>query len=748
MTLQTLGFDIRFCLKKRLWFFSLICLAFLFLMPIRAGLEFQYYTGIISDPDTALALANGLKQMFGAGDEYTIFIMLVMSLAAGLIFTTDMHKRRQVDFYFSLPINRTHLFSVNYFTGAICVIVPYIAFLLLSMAVLLLMGFGAHIPFGTVFAGMGINILFFLLSYSTVILAGIICGNLVVSGIMALLLQAVGPVLLVLYTTGRELFQPTWHQALPMEDIIIYSSPAARYISTWKYDFYLPLWELLLILAVTAGIFFLALLLFRRRPAEAAGKALIFPKSKPFIKYPITVMAAFGMALMFYYLGRENWPWFFFGMLLGGFIAAQTMEIVYHGDFRAIIKKLPQLGITLAITAICCTVLITDIIGFNKYVPDEDDVVSVEVSFGNVDNYGTISAKDHSSFADKNSPYHQLREQLFADFGNSGKLENKESIAAVISIAKKMVYGIPTEERFFGDYYRYYYDYPSETTMTVRYELKNGGTRTRKYNYDRALYVADIQQELITLQNDAVYRENTLDMFRFDPAYTRIYSITAYNDPNNNYKNSTEGIFLNKDISELLAVYEQELLSMDGDALAAAMPIGYIQFMVFGEDPKIYTSSVKPAEYSRIIYQSDNICFDYPVYDGFTRTIALMDQMGIFESDLWQINTDDIISVTLYQATDGFEQGKEGAEAISSPDGTAIAVDTEPSGRTSYEEVTAEYFMPQDEEKIKELLTSTYSSESFRIGYLHDAVPHLQLLVKYKDPYGGYTEMSRYFMAL
>ena len=62
---QTLAYNIRFIFRKKLWFCALVFLAFLFALPIGAGLSFQKYLyGSQTDPTIMKDLAPTLTSFF------------------------------------------------------------------------------------------------------------------------------------------------------------------------------------------------------------------------------------------------------------------------------------------------------------------------------------------------------------------------------------------------------------------------------------------------------------------------------------------------------------------------------------------------------------------------------------------------------------------------------------------------------------------------------------------------------------
>ena len=98
MIFRTLGFDIRFTLKKRLWFLAIAFLTFFFALPIRAGIKYQSFI-YATDVVTLESLTNNLTGFFSQSDVIMICIFSILAIAAGILNFVDMNKGSQVDFY-------------------------------------------------------------------------------------------------------------------------------------------------------------------------------------------------------------------------------------------------------------------------------------------------------------------------------------------------------------------------------------------------------------------------------------------------------------------------------------------------------------------------------------------------------------------------------------------------------------------------------------------------------------------------
>lgn len=788
MIFRTLGFDIRFTLKKRLWFLAIAFLTFFFALPIRAGIKYQSFI-YATDVVTLESLTNNLTGFFSQSDVIMICIFSILAIAAGILNFVDMNKGSQVDFYNSLPFTKTHIFAVNYLCGLLSVTIPYIFNLLLTLIILAVMGFGPFLSANTILAGVGIHLLFFLLIYSTVILATVFCGKTSIGILMSAFFLAVGPAVILLYRYLRRAFQPTWYDQLTDWDgLLTHSSPVARYIVNSP----IPWWEILLMIALTALITWIAVLLFRRRPSEAAGHALAFPKSRAFFKYPITIIAAAAFALFFHDIGdsvsngNTSWLWFFIGALLGSFIIAQTIEIIFHADFRAIGKKLLPLAFIFGAFSGCCLLLIGDVGGFNSYLPDKDDVTAVEVRFNNFNDYvpAIIHNNDYLyNYASQreNSDNQQLQKYLSTEQSlQRGFSEDPAAIAAAISIAEKFLAQegyldcdcAPAEsQNSYGQYDRYgnYIAtiYPQSTDMVIRYTLSNGKEVSRIYN--TSLPIADIRDELCTIYDDPAYRQQKYYLAGFDPSQVRLDYLEFYTTGNyysyslkaDSNETMTSNYLLNYDVTELFNTYCRELLAMDSTVISREMPIGYLVFDVFAD----------PAEGTyKELQKKECLQFEYPIYERFSGTLAALEQFGITE-EAWQLDYDSIISLqlTTYSLQEADSNDTQVQKEISDAQNlfSAAAPYTTPDTYTSvqgniqrtsyniyYDEAyyteTAEsitYYPENDMDIILDIMGRSYSEYSFWKNCMIDAKPDQRIQTSYQAADGSNNWLTFYFIA-
>lgn len=764
MNSPILAYNIRFNLRKKLWFSAIVFLSFLFTMPINAGMTFQsFFATWRSEPVAAQKISHEMAKLFSAGDNLsTAFIFCIAAFAAGLIFFTWMHNRRQVDLYHSLPCSRARLLLGNYLAGTIAVLAPYLINLVFTIIVVAAMGLFPVLNVPAMLAGVGLNILLFLLIYTITIVAVTLSGNGVVSGLLAIVFLSIGPAAISTYKWLREAIQPTWYSATDWYALVGYSSPVTRYSTMYiNQGYYNISWvEALIMLALTAVLLWLAIRIYRARPSEAAGKALAFPKSRIFIKYPIVVLSSALFGMFLHEMGDINgsWLWFFIGAFLGGAICGQLMEIVYHADFRAISKRLAPLGVTLALFMGISGLFIADVSGYNTYLPKAEEVAKVELLLDGFNGYTSSSFVNTGYYEYNSFGYTEERPEEYAnlrDFVSNearlhlGAIENPDSIAAAIAIAGKCINktSITASDSYWENYY---YTYPQTTSVIIRYLLKDGREVTRQYS-PQVIFASDIAAEMEIIYNDPAYRENIYQLFSFNSEQIRFARAVSFEAIHiQQYDDSITTANLDKDCTELLSVYEQELKALDGTTMSEQLPVGMISFQVYQADP---------GKVSRHSHRESYISLDYPIYASFTKTIELLADFGIKPS-YWSADTDAITEITVSEYNRyGFDSANNQqpnanryptAATQNAARDTLYSLNETPLQRT---ENTVTYYYPENKERatiyrsaedIERLIGSSYSEMAFSYNSFISAEPNTMLSVCYLNSYGGETYTTRY----
>ena len=749
MTSPTLVYDIKFNLKKRAWLIAVASVIFLFSLPIRAGIQFQEHAFNHTAPTEFIIqnVKSSLNAFFGGSDGLLTVLFFIMAIVMGLLAFSDSHKRKQVDFYHGLPVTKSHIFAVDFFSGLLCVVIPYLANLLISVIVALAMGLGSYLPLGTIFAGIGTHLLFFLMIYAFTVLASVLCGNIIVSGLIAICFMGIGPAAIGVFMGTRIAFQPTWCDTLTDWNAILgHSSPVARYFANAWGNSGIGILELILMLVITAGVILLAVSLFKRRPNESAGHALVFPKSRIIFKYPLTLLAAAAFGIMLHLVGdiySDHFTWLYIGIILGGFIMAQTVEIIYNADFRAISRKLLPLAIVLAVYCGFCAVMQNDIFGYNTYMPERDEVASVELEMGDREHIAPylIYGDDYHGWEAENDDNLIALKAICdnADGLNTDQLlrqrrvTGEEGIDAAMAIAAVYLElansddGKPHEETPAMNF-------ATDGNLTIRYQLTNGREVTRQYNC--WLPLSDFAEQMAVIYDDPTYHDGLYGLFDLDFANIRLGGVANFNTEYDWEYDSPLPMLFNADATRLLTAYEKELKGLTGAYLADNLPIGKMTFLFSYDTPP----QVKNIEE---VFAKTYVNYEYPIYAACTETLDILENdFGIV---LAPMKLDDIFRVNLVKYTTGIDTAPMAVEDLRyefEPTELTVEKDYQIEGNS-----TVSYEMPEDRDEIIRLLNASYSENAFLKNPLIAADGNRQLEIWYNsgDQYNGAYCEYRYF---
>ena len=395
MTSKSLFFKLmKEDLKRRIWAVALISLGFFFFYPVVAAFtagEIKEYTVY------AEGIARYEKQLmewlsFNCG--MTVFLMMGASLICGLSSFSYLNSKSKVDFFHGIPVRREKLFAANFFNGILILAIPYGICQILAVFVGISNGASGMRLWPVALAAFGLHITYYILMYSTVVVAAMMTGHLIISFLGAMVFASYVPMvvgLILAYFSG--FFKTFVSQIFPgnlshwMFQYGIRFSPVAEYLyqlaRTAEDESVSMVGAVLIAWAASVILTGLACFLYRKRPSEAAGKAMAFPVTCPVIRILLTLVCALGLGL-FFYLVRDSMGWAIFGIVFGGGICHCVVEIIYNFDFRKLFSHKLQLGICLLASSAVMVVFRYDVFGYDRYLPKAGDVRDAAVHIQNI----------------------------------------------------------------------------------------------------------------------------------------------------------------------------------------------------------------------------------------------------------------------------------------------------------------------------------------------------------------------------
>lgn len=490
-------------LKRRSWCVALLTLVWFFTIPVHQLLIFQSYKydlaagALYSKKIPVIQMLFQSVYQFGY-NQFGIIIMILASVLLALSGYSYLNSKKKVDFIHSMPIRREALFFSRYVSGILMYMIP--------LFINVLLGFGVAAAnrgmcAKTVVMALGFllyHLVYFMLFYGTAILAICLCGNFVVSVLGTGVLFVYHTSVMALLQLFRRTFFQTYMSAqdkekfgfdpvgLLIRQIHSFDDMDYRYylwseesINTVSKNYYSVGWKAFLIgligvLAVTAIAFFL----FRVRASENAGKSIVFRWAEPIIKVAITIpIGLFGGMVMREISMDTNYgmAWYAFGAIVFFLLLSVVMEIVFRQDFKAFFKhKVSVLvsGVIIVIVTLCFRF---DLTGFNHFVPKENKIESVGISFP------MIESDEYS----EKWLYSGAVDRYYGTYNDVEVLENceitqKEDIEKVLDMAKYCVSNLSFErnlEEDASEQERY-----EALTIQVVYRMKNGNKIYRYYD--------------------------------------------------------------------------------------------------------------------------------------------------------------------------------------------------------------------------------------------------------------------------
>ena len=186
---------VRDCMKRNLWAIVLSTVGFFMAQLLPVIMTAQHSLSAhkqdlvnLSAADAAASwqgYVESVGEMLGGQNVFVKLAVIILAVTCGVSMFAYLHNRRKVDFYHSLPISRSRLFAVNYATGALCALVPYLVLHALSIVSACAMGFGEVVN-ASLIGVIASNVIFFFLLYAMAAVTTILCGNTVITLLLGL----------------------------------------------------------------------------------------------------------------------------------------------------------------------------------------------------------------------------------------------------------------------------------------------------------------------------------------------------------------------------------------------------------------------------------------------------------------------------------------------------------------------------------------------------------------------------------
>lgn len=605
------------------------------------------------------ALREAASDAIGFQPRMMTFV-LVLAVLIGMQGFSYLYERKKVDLYHSVPIPMKSRYAVIYWNGIVCYLIPCIASIAIAILIAVTqgaMGYGVIVEGAYAFL---LNVLFFLVIYHTTILVIMLTGNRVITGFLLFGVLFADYFVVELYNGMKYAFFETadnYFTTFEPHLSPIYDYTNHIYELKWETDLLkmgemiLPMYLKWFVLALVFGV--LAYLCYRKRPSEAAGRAIAFGKVKPVLKVMVAVMTGVAVCYIIYDAAYYNVWITALAMLTGTILCCGAMEVIFEFDIRAMVKHLVSTGISVGVVMIIFCIYQFDILGYDSYIPDAEDVESVALYTGTYwqdyfeedDGYEYIMENEY------------LKQNMF--------LTNVEEVCELVRKSQNVEAEEMGESRQFN----------------VLYRLKSGREVSRTFFVDFDDAVSE------TLLNQVIGNREYIDgVYQFAKADKVLDNKTL----EISYSNGTVDKALpSVDARKIKEAWMKDMEQFDYSLVRHNRPCGSIQ----------------------LFFTDCYNVWDMPVYDSFSNTIAYLKENNAYYPV--ELNPEDIASITItnyhysmYEETvaaeyttvtvDTISGPTDVTETFTEPDEIAeIVAHTYPSsldlGWNSYEELEQDY---------------------------------------------------------
>lgn len=714
--------------KQRLWSIALIALVLFFLFPVLIALE-------ISEVLSLEALREAGAQVGSlelAKERVAVFFhqwcsvenvvlsvwMIFFAIVCGVSGFSWLHSRKKTDFYHSLPVRREVLFGANCLNGILYVAVPYFVFLVI--AGFMVQGKGIDISWSRVLQGYLLHMAFYLLVYAVVIAAVILTGNTLVSLLGTVVFFSWGPgCITLLQAYFSEYFVTFYNSGEFLARWVKRSSPVAWYIaaSGVKEPAVMAGWALLF-----AGlILVLSLVLYRKRPSEAAGRAMAFAVSQPVIKFLLVIpLSLLGSLLFHSMMNRDSWA--LFGLVCGLVISSCVIEIIYHFDFRSLFAHKVQLLICGFCAAAVLAVFRLDLAGYDSYLPTGRRVVAAGIYSNRMESdvLNQYLAEVNLGGADGDSyRYVSWRAGTEEKLTNAMKLLDLEDVTA---IARQGVEDAASYRSYRLTGGRNQYEYMEQRggqdsvfdRVFIAWHLDSGKTVYRVYDMD----LKPVAENLDRISSQEAYKKAIYPVLSY-----QVDDIAGVNYQEENFFRHVTGLNPEK-TAELLSAYQKELGALTVKTRRNENPVAALQFKT-----KSMQEMIDIVRASNGNYEQFNQIQYFPVYPSFTETIAILKECGIQVGEIVNPNTVKQITMTYTgvmpegeMAPEDTELGKKQRRYRETGDGIRVTV--------------------TDPDQIRQILDASVSEELDQTNSLNPEYTGIQITAYVKNENFGEQEMS------
>ena len=336
-----------------------------------------------------LKLSDALNYL----SHYYLLMMLGIAFVGAMIVALGgfryLYHKTMVDTYHSAPVSRKKLFLAVWLSGFLIWFVPMVVGSLLVFPILV------YYAKGTFFATILVHLLLcmlrltlcFLIVYNACLVAVMLSGN-VLNAIVGSLSYGT---IVVMIVFAFQILEETFYENVFIPRFLMYMHPAYAFsplVTPWILvthwigaDEILPYygWHLCVGTLLMIFHFFLAYLLYQKRPSELAERGIENKAVRIALRALISFIGGIGFTMIFYAVANHQFGWMFFGAFFGSAIAFCVMNVICHGSFKEVFSHKLQYVCVLTACILLFACMFFDLTGYGKRLPKAEDVKCISI---------------------------------------------------------------------------------------------------------------------------------------------------------------------------------------------------------------------------------------------------------------------------------------------------------------------------------------------------------------------------------
>lgn len=606
--------------KRRNWTFVLCLVTMLFALPGSTAIVLNanmtsYRRSLASGENVQwleqrfLEMQNILAKQAGFS-EWMPFLAGFFAVLFAVQGFSFLYSRKKMDLYMSVPVSAGKRYLLICLNGIAVFGLSYLVSLVLTWLVGAAFGLLTVTIVADSAAAFLVNMIGFTAMYQLALAAVMLCGNLMTALLGCGVLFFYEAAARFLFTGLQgEFFTNYCSYAKSQYVDRIWLSPFMEYYVLSTQTYYSKgalvrsaqnsgrlLQGTLILLGLAVVLALLSYVLFRRRKTESYTQALAFPALKPVLELLLVVPFAVAVGTVVGNIAGDMNGFLFAATVLAGLVGHALIRLIYERDLRAVLQNRALALFSVAVSVFVVCIFRFDLTGYDRYVPDTEEIESVSVTLEqDYRGFGSYAVP----FGDGYRPiYSELLENM-----NSGEADTIEAVRRMAKLwndtkdqAKESEEkSLQTARRELIDG-----DCGEGNWMIVRYHLKSGRDVYRRfYGNGEAepeameTILADESYRRIRYQIYGEEFEESLHLMRME------------------YDDGKQAQLYTLEPQALLNAYKADFADYGYRTIKEEDPCGILRFVLedAGEDW--------------------DCKWNYPVYESYENTIALLSENGI-----------------------------------------------------------------------------------------------------------------------